>query len=55
LLPAITDIRAHPISFASRALEGRMCHQITDVTVTPFLHFLNPTRKPRRELQIPGR
>ena len=32
-----------------------MCHQITDVTVRPFLHLLHPTRKPRRELQIPGR
>jgi hypothetical protein len=32
-----------------------MCHQITDVTVRPFLHLLHPTRKSRRELQIPGR
>ena len=33
-----------------KALEGRMCHQITDATVGPFLHLLNPTRRPRREL-----
>jgi len=32
-----------------KALEGRMCHQITDATVGPFLHLLNPTRRPRRE------
>ena len=31
-----------------KALEGRMCHQITDVTVRPFLHLLNPTRRPRQ-------
>jgi hypothetical protein len=37
------------------ALEGRMCNQITDVTVRPFLHLLHPTRKPRRELQFPSR
>jgi len=24
-----------------KALEGRMCHQITDSTVRPFLHLLN--------------
>ena len=36
LLLAIMDIRTHPISFASRPLEGRMCHQITDATVRPF-------------------
>ncbi len=30
------------------ALEGRMCHQITDAAVRPFLHLLNPTRRPRR-------
>src|SRR5271166_5307209 len=36
------------------ALEGRMCHQITDVTVRPLLHLLHPTRKPRRELQGTG-
>jgi hypothetical protein len=40
LLLAIMDIRARPISFASRPLEGRMCHQIADVTVRPFLHLL---------------
>jgi hypothetical protein len=33
----------------SKALEGRKCHQITDTTVRPFLHLLNPTRRPRQE------
>jgi hypothetical protein len=37
-----------------KALEGRMCHQITDATVGPFLHLLNPTRRPRRVSQRPG-
>src|ERR1700751_1316576 len=46
---AIMDIRAHPISFATRALEGRKYIKITDATVRPFLHFLNPTRRPRQE------
>ena len=32
-----------------KALEGRMCHQITDATVRPFLHLLNLARRPRRE------
>jgi len=35
-----------------KALEGRMCHQITDASVGPFLHFLNPTRRPRRESSL---
>jgi hypothetical protein len=30
------DVRTHPISFPSKALEGRMCHQIRDATVGPF-------------------
>lgn len=34
-----------------KALEGRMCHQITDVTVRPFLHFVQSTRRPRQESQ----
>jgi hypothetical protein len=29
-----------------------MCHQITDVTVRPFLHLLNPTRRPRRDYRF---
>ena len=37
-----------------KALEGRMCHQITDVTVRPFLHFVQSTRRPRQESQRPG-
>jgi hypothetical protein len=32
-----------------KALKGRMCHQITDVSVRPFLHLLNLTRRPRQE------
>src|SRR4029453_16914068 len=40
-LLAIMDIRA-------QALRGRLGHQITGTTARPFLHFLNPTRRPRR-------
>ena len=32
-----------------KALEGRKYIKITDATVIPFLHFLNPTRRPRQE------
>src|ERR1700751_961692 len=32
-----------------KALEGRKYIKITDATVRPFLHFLNPTRRPRQE------
>ena len=32
-----------------KALEGRKYIKITDATVRPFLHLLNPTRRPRRE------
>ena len=32
-----------------KALKGRSCHQITDATARPFLHLLNPTRRPRQE------
>ena len=31
-----------------KALRGRWCHQITDATARPFLHRLNPTRRPRQ-------
>jgi len=31
-----------------KALKGRWCHQITDATARPFLHLLNPTRRPRQ-------
>jgi len=31
-----------------KALRGRLGHQITGTTARPFLHFLNPTRRPRR-------
>src|ERR1700736_5947870 len=30
-----------------KALRGRLGHQITGTTARPFLHFLNPTRRPR--------
>ena len=33
---------------ALRTLRGRLGHQITGTTARPFLHFLNPTRRPRR-------
>src|ERR1700741_1111321 len=33
-----------------KALKGRSCHQIRDATARPFLHLLNPTRRPRQEL-----
>ena len=36
-----------------KALKGRMCHQITDVSVRPFLHLLNLTRRPWQEAQHP--
>src|SRR5438105_11299454 len=32
-----------------KALKGRSCHQIRDATARPFLHLLNPTRRPRQE------
>src|SRR6266581_3809640 len=32
-----------------KALEGRKYIKITDATVRPFLHLLNPTRRPRQE------
>jgi hypothetical protein len=35
-----------------KAREGRLCHQITDATVGPFLHLLNPTRRPRQESKL---
>ena len=31
-----------------KALKGRWCYQITDATARPFLHLLNPTRRPRQ-------
>src|SRR5215469_3600240 len=30
-----------------KALRGRLGHQITDATARPFLHLLNPARRPR--------
>src|ERR1700758_3750665 len=33
-----------------KALEGRKYIKITDATVRPFLHLLNPTRRPRQEI-----
>jgi hypothetical protein len=32
-----------------KALEGRKYIKIMDATVRPFLHLLNPTRRPRQE------
>src|SRR5512143_3089070 len=32
-----------------KALRGRKYIKITDATVRPFLHLLNPTRRPRQE------
>ena len=50
--------REHPIRYlggiadarwCDRGLEGRKYIKITDATVRPFLHLLNPTRRPRQE------
>jgi len=37
-----------PDLILGEALKGRWCHQITDATARPFLHLLNPTRRPRQ-------
>jgi len=37
-----------------KALKGRWCHQITDATARPFLHLLNPTRRPRQVFWCQG-
>src|SRR6476619_5104834 len=37
-----------PDLILGKALRGRLGHQITGTTARPFLHFLNPTRRPRR-------
>ena len=47
---AIMDIRTHPISF-SKALRGRLGHQITGASARPFVHLLNPTRRPRQSVK----
>ena len=36
-----------PDLILGEALRGRLGHQITGATARPFLHFLNPTRRPR--------
>ena len=51
MLLAIMDIRTHPISFCGKALRGRLGHQITGATARPFLHLLNPTRRPRQSVK----
>ena len=33
-----------------KALRGRLGHQITGATARPFLHLLNPTRRPRQSI-----
>src|SRR5947209_8180822 len=45
------SITPPPVRHAARdkALEGRKYIKITDATVRPFLHLLNPTRRPRQE------
>ncbi len=37
-----------PDLILGKALRGRLGHQITGTTARPFLHLLNPTRRPRR-------
>ena len=37
-----------PDLILGKALRGRLGHQITGTTARPFLHFLNPTRRPRQ-------
>ena len=44
-------ISAHTRSHSRIGPEGRLGHQITDATARPFLHLLNPTRRPRREFR----
>ena len=34
-----------------KALRGRLGHQITGATARPFLHLLNPTRRPRQSVK----
>ena len=35
----------------SSSLRGQLGHQITDATARPFLHLLNPTRRPRQSVE----
>ena len=37
-----------------KALRGRLGHQITGATARPFLHLLNPTRRPRQSVKRYG-
>jgi hypothetical protein len=37
-----------PDLILGKALNGRLGHQITGTTARPFLHLLNPTRRPRQ-------
>src|SRR5262249_44812934 len=51
LLPAIMDVRTHPISFASRPLKAVCATRSWMRRWDRFLHLLNSTRRPRRESQ----
>src|SRR6476620_3238962 len=42
-----------PDLILGKALRGRLGHQITGTTARPFLHFLNPTRRPRQVILVP--
>jgi len=46
---AIMDIRGASDLIRHKALKGRKYIKITDATVRPFLHLLNPPRRPRQE------
>jgi hypothetical protein len=37
-----------PDLILGKALNGRLGHQIAGTTARPFLHLLNPTRRPRQ-------
>ena len=41
-----------PDLILGKALKGQLGHQITGATARPFLHLLNPTRRPRRVFSL---
>ena len=48
LVPGHHGYPRAPDLILGKALRGRLGHQITGTTARPFLHFLNPTRRPRQ-------
>ena len=51
VLLAIMDNPRTPDLILRKALRGRLGHQITGATARPFLHLLNPTRRPRQSVK----